>query len=114
MRVAHAVTMHIKEVQSVLLIIIATLSIKPQVQEPSCLMESVAPRPQDNIDKVPAIIAATCVVVGVTVIVVALRLAIRVWITKSVWWDDWTILSAIVRHYSISIAGTVSNSELDG
>ena len=61
-------------------------------------MESVTPPPQGNIDKGPAIIAATCVVVGLTIIVVALRLVIRIWIIKSVWWDDWTILFAIVRH----------------
>ena len=60
-------------------------------------MDSVAPPPQGNIDKGVGIIAATCVIVGLTVIVVAMRFAVRVWITKSVWWDDWTILFAIVR-----------------
>ena len=59
-------------------------------------MDSVAPPPQGDVDKDSVIIAATCVVVGLTAIVVAMRLAVRVWITKSVWWDDWTIILAIV------------------
>ena len=70
-------------------------------------MDSVAPPPQGDIDEGTTIIAATCVVVGVTVIVVALRLAVRGWITKSLWWDDWTILFAIVRFSPNSSASTI-------
>lgn len=75
-------------------------------------MDSVAPPSQGNIDKGPAIVTVTCVIVGVTAIIVALRLAVHVWITKSMWWDDWTILFAIVRLYPISSPRTVSNSKI--
>lgn len=41
--------------------------------------------------------AATTVLVGLTIIVVAVRFAIRFWIIKDIGWDDWTILFALVR-----------------
>ena len=40
---------------------------------------------------------STSVVVGLTIIVVAMRFAVRIWIVKGVGWDDWTILLALVR-----------------
>ena len=54
------------------------------------------PPPEGNVNKGPMIIIVTATIVGVTAIVVALRLAVRIWITKAFWWDDWTILFAIV------------------
>jgi len=60
-------------------------------------MESTGPPPEGDLNSGPAIIAATFVVAGVSTLVVALRLSVRIWITKSTWWDDWTILFATVR-----------------
>ena len=62
-------------------------------------MDSTGPPPEGDIDKGPILIIATWVVVGVTAIIVALRWSVRIWITKNVWWDDWTILFAIVRRF---------------
>lgn len=59
-------------------------------------MEKEPPPPQGNLEKGPVIIAATSVALGFTSIFVALRLVVRIWITKSLWWDDWTILLAMV------------------
>lgn len=59
-------------------------------------MSSPGPPPQGDINKGPTLIAATCVVDGVTAIAVALRFFVRIRITKALGWDDWTILFAIV------------------
>ena len=40
---------------------------------------------------------ANIVLVGLTIIVVAVRFAVRFWIVRDVGWDDWTILLALVR-----------------
>lgn len=40
---------------------------------------------------------STIVLIALTVIVVAMRFAVRFWIVKDVRWDDWTILFALVR-----------------
>lgn len=40
--------------------------------------------------------AANHVLVGLTIIVVAVRFAVRFWIVKDIRWDDWTILLALV------------------
>ena len=61
-------------------------------------MDSKGPPPTEgDINSGPAILIATFVVAGLSTIIVALRLSVRVWITKSLWWDDWTILFAVVR-----------------
>lgn len=44
----------------------------------------------------PGIIATTAILVGLTVIIVAVRFAVRYWIVKDIGWDDWTILLAMV------------------
>ncbi|KAG8529629.1 uncharacterized protein KY384_005109 [Bacidia gigantensis] len=60
-------------------------------------MEKPYPPPAEgNVNLGPAMLATTAVIVGLTTIVVALRLAVRIWITKIFWWDDWTILFAIL------------------
>lgn len=41
--------------------------------------------------------AATIVTIGLTIVVVAVRFAIRFWIIQKIGWDDWTILLALVR-----------------
>ena len=48
------------------------------------------------INQGPGIIATTAVLVGLTIIIVAIRFAVRYWIVKDVGWDDWTILLAMV------------------
>ena len=60
-------------------------------------MNSTGSPPEGDVNKGPAIVIAISVVITVTLIVVALRWSVRLWITKNVWWDDWTILLAMVR-----------------
>ncbi len=60
-------------------------------------MDSTSPPSDGDVNKGPAIVVALIVIITVTPIVVALRWSVRIWITKKVWWDDWTILFAIVR-----------------
>lgn len=63
-------------------------------------MEKSGPPPYDDLNLGPGIIASTVVLVAVSAIVVALRLATRWWIVKSIGWDDITIVFAIVRSMS--------------
>ena len=51
---------------------------------------------EGDVSKGPALIIALCVVVAVALIVVLLRCSVRIWITKNIWWDDWTIILATV------------------
>lgn len=60
-------------------------------------MISTGPPLEGDVNKGPVLNIATSVAVGVTAIVVALRLSVRIWVTKNVWWDDWTIIFANVR-----------------
>ena len=64
-------------------------------------MEISGPPPYGNLDLGPGIMAATAVLDTVSTVVVALRLATRWWIVKSIGWDDITILFAIVRSRSV-------------
>ena len=43
------------------------------------------------------LIATIIVTLVPTIIVVAMRFAIRFWIIQKIGWDDWTILLALVR-----------------
>lgn len=49
-----------------------------------------------DINQGAGINAANHVLVGLTIIVVAVRFAVRFWIVKDIRWDDWTILLALV------------------
>lgn len=60
-------------------------------------MDSPGPPPEGNVNKGLGLVITTCIIVGLATIVVALRWSVRIWITKKVWWDDWTILFASVR-----------------
>ena len=54
----------------------------------------------------PGFAAATTVLVGVSVIFVILRLVTRIKIVRSLWWDDYTIVFAIVcsiQYITISV-----------
>ena len=61
---------------------------------------------EGDVSKGPALITAICVVVAVTLIVVLLRCSVRVWITRNIWWDDWTIILAMVSLISVMPADT--------
>ncbi|KAL8954733.1 MAG: hypothetical protein Q9183_006959, partial [Haloplaca sp. 2 TL-2023] len=58
--------------------------------------KSGGPPPYGNLDLGPGIIASIIVLVTVSVIFVALRLATRWWIVKNIGWDDITIVLAIL------------------
>lgn len=60
-------------------------------------MEKSGPPPYGELNLGPGLIAATSVLVGVSFIVVVLRLATRWYIVKNIGWDDITIVLAIVR-----------------
>ena len=68
---------------------------------------------EGDISKGPAVIVAICVVVAVTLIAVLLRCSVRIWITRNVWWDDWTIILAMVSSSSVIFADTDSDLFLD-
>ena len=77
-------------------------------------MSSTDAPPEGDISKGPAFIIALCVVVTVTLIVVILRCSVRLWITKNVWWDDWTIILAMVSSISVISIDTDSNQFIGG
>ncbi len=47
-------------------------------------------------NKQPGIIATTILVTVLADLFVGLRLIVRKWVTKSIGWDDWTIIAAAV------------------
>lgn len=49
-----------------------------------------------DINQGDGLTAAIIMLVGVTVIFVAIRFVIRIWIVKGIGWDDWTILLGVV------------------
>ena len=60
-------------------------------------MASPGPPPADgDINLGPGNVETIVVLLTVSIIVVALRFATRIWIVRSVWWDDWAILLALV------------------
>ena len=61
------------------------------------MASSGPPPPDGDYNLGPGIVQTVTVLMILSVIVVALRFAIRIWIVKKVWWDDWTILFALVR-----------------
>ncbi|KAL8693583.1 MAG: hypothetical protein Q9218_001625 [Villophora microphyllina] len=68
-------------------------------------MEKSGPPPYGDLNLGPGLIAATTVLVAVSAIVVALRIATRWWIVKNIGWDDITIVFAIL--------GTIIGAALD-
>lgn len=67
---------------------------------------SPPPAPGED-NKQPGIIATTIIVTVVADIFVGLRLIVRKWITKSIGWDDWTIIAAAVRAHSLSLLALI-------
>ena len=69
-------------------------------------MSSMGPPPPDgDVNYGPGNVETIAVLCTISIVVVAMRFATRIWITKSLWWDDWTILLALL--------GTVIGSALD-
>ena len=60
--------------------------------------KSVNPPPQGDVDDSGGLLATTILVTVISVVLVALRFATRIWIVKRVGWDDWTILFACLGH----------------
>lgn len=59
-------------------------------------MDSSGRPPNGDENRQGGILATTVVVVTLTIIVVSMRMATRIWIVKNVGWDDWTIIAATV------------------
>ena len=74
-------------------------------------MPGLTPPPEGNVDKGPALIIASCITIFIIVLFVILRFAVRVWITKAIGWDDWTILFAVVRH-TLDLKEVAAGSDL--
>ena len=72
------------------LIFISFLSINFNV------MEKPGPPPKGDQNLGHGIVAVIVVLLTISVIVVALRFATRIWIVRKLGWDDWTILFALV------------------
>lgn len=60
-------------------------------------MESGGPPAEGDANQSTSIRIYTTILITFTIVVVALRFAVRKWITKIIGWDDWTILLAIVK-----------------
>ena len=55
------------------------------------------PPPGGNQSQTEALMGMTIAMLSFSAIFVSLRFLVRIYIVKSVWWDDWTILFALVR-----------------
>ncbi|KAL8640208.1 MAG: hypothetical protein Q9228_002841 [Teloschistes exilis] len=74
-------------------------------------MEKSGPPPYGDLNSGPGLIASTTVLVAVSAVVVALRVATRWWVVKNIGWDDITIVLAIV---GIKLQlGTIIGAALD-
>ena len=60
-------------------------------------MDTPKPLSKDDRNTQAGIIVTTILATVLADIVVALRMITRKWIVKSIGWDDWTILAALVR-----------------
>lgn len=69
-------------------------------------MKAGGPPAQGNVDRGLAINIFCWVTVAIATVVTIVRLAIRKWITKSLWWDDYTIIFAAVRPFEVPSRGT--------
>ena len=69
----------------------------PVTSVKSSSMVGLGPPPEGDVDKGPALIIASCVTIFIIVLVVILRFMVRIWVSKAIGWDDWTILFAVVR-----------------
>ena len=53
------------------------------------------PPPGGDQTQTPGLIGMTIGIFTISTIFVALRSIVRIFVVKSVWWDDWTILFAL-------------------
>ena len=87
----------------------------PKTEESNILnMVSTDALPGGDVSKGHALIIAICVVVAVTLVVVILRCAVRIWVTRNIWWDDWMIILAMVSASLVISRDTDSNLFLGG
>ena len=61
------------------------------------MSSSITPPPGGNESQIKALTAMTIAMLSFSTIFVSLRFLVRIYVVKSVWWDDWTILFALVR-----------------
>ena len=60
----------------------------------------------------PGIIGVTTVLEIFVLIAIVLRVCTRVWIVKSFWWDDFTIILAVVRPQNLSLPSSGTTADL--
>ena len=59
---------------------------------------ATTPPPQGDVNVSGGLLGTTILVTVISIVIVALRFATRIWIVKRVGWDDWTILFACLGH----------------
>lgn len=60
-------------------------------------MESTGPPPEGDVDEKTPILIYVVFLITATIAIVVLRFIVRKFITKTIGWDDWTILFALIR-----------------
>lgn len=68
-------------------------------------MVGPGPPQEGDVNKGPALIIASCISIFIIILFVVLRFSVRIWISKAIGWDDWTILFAVVRSAFYSLQG---------
>ena len=60
-------------------------------------MAALPPSPEGDPNRANELLIITWVWCSLSLIVVALRLYSRVWLTRNLWWDDWVMFFTMVR-----------------
>ena len=71
------------------------------------------PPPFGNKNASAGLLATTILVTVLSIVLVTLRFATRIWIVKRVGWDDWCILFACVRMLFSSFIRVLNNLSSD-
>ena len=75
--------------------------------------QPTTPPPQGDKNASAGILATTILVTVLSIILVSLRFATRIWVVKRVGWDDWTILFACVGSaHQVAIRQTLTVEQL--
>ena len=75
--------------------------------------QPTTPPPQGDKNASAGILATTILVTVLSIILVSLRFATRIWVVKRVGWDDWTILFACVGSaHQVAIQQTLTVEQL--
>lgn len=67
-------------------------------------MESEGPPPEGDVNQKTPIIIYIVILIFATILIVTLRFIVRIFITKVIGWDDWTILFALVGPLPLKIS----------